>query len=674
MNYDILHDRTRDFSDINAPDYIPPYKHHIYKSIYEGIIAEIQIVDHCNLNCAFCNHFSPIAEPWCMPIEDFRAQIEAVRDNLPNLKTLILLGGEPTLHPQLLDICKIARELLPEVGLEIFTNGVKIKYIEDLMPALKELNVYMSFSSYPGHYNMERTDKLMQKYDNSGYTNTRIFMEQNIVDEKHEGDFEFNYFNCGHHTIPCFTIKDFKLYICPFAAHVSHYFKAAVISHPETLDDYLYIPDIKGDLDKIQDFIFTAKPICAYCRHETSVAIWQLSNKDLTEYNSTLMDLYYSDYPRYEKILNSGKEYFFKCFDEDKNHAVIRPQDCGGMVEKTFSRYGLGKMDIIIPYYNVPSKFMQRLYNSLINQTIIKDCVIYLISDHADNEKEMIDLFRSNAKLNCVFLKTDKRGGPGVARNKGLDNSYNDYILMLDADDYFIDNWALELFYKGMNGKMAVPFQMKQDDKNRTLTHKGNLVFNRKLLEKNNLRFKPIFIAEDYIFMNRLYLNIKDEEKYMDEYLNNVAVYGLKDNTSNLTSTCASTDYKMEFAALASRYLLYKDLIEIDKNYGLYSEIIDNINEDYKCARSSEIKAIAYTFLAEIYQTHSYLFIEGKIDSAILLNLYTDNHSLTIKNKILQSKQEIKNYAIESLKNIYCNFYLFKPTAELILAHWGEEL
>ena len=32
-------------------------------SIDEYFEVEIQIVDHCNLNCDNCNHFSNIAEP-----------------------------------------------------------------------------------------------------------------------------------------------------------------------------------------------------------------------------------------------------------------------------------------------------------------------------------------------------------------------------------------------------------------------------------------------------------------------------------------------------------------------------------------------------------------------------------------------------------------------------------
>jgi len=43
--------------------------------VYKGITVEMHIVNHCNLNCAGCNHFSPLAEPWFIEIEDFKNQI-----------------------------------------------------------------------------------------------------------------------------------------------------------------------------------------------------------------------------------------------------------------------------------------------------------------------------------------------------------------------------------------------------------------------------------------------------------------------------------------------------------------------------------------------------------------------------------------------------------------------
>ena len=62
--FEIPYDKDRNYNDRTSLNYIPPYSSYKYKSIYEGNILEIHLVDHCNLNCGGCNHFSPIAKPW----------------------------------------------------------------------------------------------------------------------------------------------------------------------------------------------------------------------------------------------------------------------------------------------------------------------------------------------------------------------------------------------------------------------------------------------------------------------------------------------------------------------------------------------------------------------------------------------------------------------------------
>jgi hypothetical protein len=51
-SYEISYDRNRNYKDRTNPQYIPPYSQYQYVSIYEGVILEIHLVDHCNLCCA----------------------------------------------------------------------------------------------------------------------------------------------------------------------------------------------------------------------------------------------------------------------------------------------------------------------------------------------------------------------------------------------------------------------------------------------------------------------------------------------------------------------------------------------------------------------------------------------------------------------------------------------
>ena len=77
-----------------------------------------------------------------------------VKETLPTLKTLMLIGGEPLLHPNILELCKIAREIFPNAIIDIYTNGILLdKFNSQQIELFKELNIYFSIGLYPTiHY------------------------------------------------------------------------------------------------------------------------------------------------------------------------------------------------------------------------------------------------------------------------------------------------------------------------------------------------------------------------------------------------------------------------------------------------------------------------------------------------------------------------------------------
>ena len=46
-------DKTLDYNGIP-----PYYSYDGFKSVYDGVAIEINIVEHCNINCAGCDHFA----------------------------------------------------------------------------------------------------------------------------------------------------------------------------------------------------------------------------------------------------------------------------------------------------------------------------------------------------------------------------------------------------------------------------------------------------------------------------------------------------------------------------------------------------------------------------------------------------------------------------------------
>jgi GTP 3',8-cyclase len=115
------------------------------KKIQRGYL-EFFLVDHCNLRCAHCSHFSPYMKPWSPELSDFKKDIEALA-KVMQVGRFRFLGGEPLLNRQLPEFIDTVLEsgLARSVGL--CTNGVLLhKAKPETLAKLEWLDV----SLYPG--------------------------------------------------------------------------------------------------------------------------------------------------------------------------------------------------------------------------------------------------------------------------------------------------------------------------------------------------------------------------------------------------------------------------------------------------------------------------------------------------------------------------------------------
>ncbi len=108
----------------------------------------VEITDRCNLACPIC-----LVRDRCEQ-ELTVAQASAMFDRLVRyegqINMVTLSGGEPTVHPHLLDIVDAARERR-EIGVvSVSTNGVALARDDDLLQALVDREVVISLQ-YDGH-------------------------------------------------------------------------------------------------------------------------------------------------------------------------------------------------------------------------------------------------------------------------------------------------------------------------------------------------------------------------------------------------------------------------------------------------------------------------------------------------------------------------------------------
>ena len=101
-------------------------------------------------------------------------------------------------------------------------------------------------------------------------------------------------------------------------------------------------------------------------------------------------------------------------------------------------------VSIIMPVYNDESVIEQALL-SVVNQTLSDMELICINDGSTDNTLDILNDY--SEKYDFIKVFTQENQGSGKARNYGMDLAEGEYIGYLDADDYFIDNDALERLY-----------------------------------------------------------------------------------------------------------------------------------------------------------------------------------------------------------------------------------
>jgi uncharacterized radical SAM superfamily Fe-S cluster-containing enzyme len=106
----------------------------------------VEITRRCNLRCPVCFASSGREETF-PPATEIFAHLDWIRDQAGPV-VLQLSGGEPTLHPDLPDIVRRARDLFPAVQLN--TNGLLLARDQSLAPRLARAGLSWIFLQFDG--------------------------------------------------------------------------------------------------------------------------------------------------------------------------------------------------------------------------------------------------------------------------------------------------------------------------------------------------------------------------------------------------------------------------------------------------------------------------------------------------------------------------------------------
>lgn len=109
----------------------------------------VSVTNTCNLDCPICFTYNRKDLPYHMPVEEMRQVVDAVVESSGSVDLINITGGEPTLHPEILDILECCRR--PEIGrITLNSNGLRLAEDAELCERIAALgaHVILSFNTF----------------------------------------------------------------------------------------------------------------------------------------------------------------------------------------------------------------------------------------------------------------------------------------------------------------------------------------------------------------------------------------------------------------------------------------------------------------------------------------------------------------------------------------------
>lgn len=298
------------------------------------------------------------------------------------------------------------------------------------------------------------------------------------------------------------------------------------------------------------------------------------------------------------------------------------------------------KMTVIIPAYN-SEKFISQTLDSLLSQTL-DDLEIVVVNDGStDSTKQIVEKYSKEHP----FIKQFEQENAGVsaARNFGLENATGEYVVFLDADDYYSPS-SLEAFYnQGQKSGADIiigrlcPFneerigkfnvyadKLAQTEKIETFDKTllwnflvSNKCYKRERLVESGVRFPPFRYSEEgAFFMRYVYTGAKISGTFGSEmyYRRHSKKEGLSVSQTVSAELAKSFSASLEMIFQDAKAALSKFVGEIDSEDYLqeiiYKDAYVLISQFYRAMWHGDDECVAYC--AKEYKRLSSLMTEQR--------------------------------------------------------------
>jgi GTP 3',8-cyclase len=221
---------------------------------------ELNAVLHCNLSCVGCSHGSPESPEGVMPPGDAYRDLRALAD-VVRVGEVRVVGGEPLLHPQLVEFLQAIQASGIRGRVRLITNGTRLHLTPwGWLQHVDEVSVsrYPNANIRPGALDelTDRCRRLRKRLVLNDYHSFRLMRPGRPLD-KTETAAVFGTCQMAH-TWVCHTVHDGFLYTCPQSAPLT----LGSVVHPE---DRCALSPAAGLRDRLAALLGREEPLDA-CR------------------------------------------------------------------------------------------------------------------------------------------------------------------------------------------------------------------------------------------------------------------------------------------------------------------------------------------------------------------------------------------------------------------------
>lgn len=272
------------------------------------------------------------------------------------------------------------------------------------------------------------------------------------------------------------------------------------------------------------------------------------------------------------------------------------------------------KITVVIPVYNCDN-YLKKAIDSVLKQDT-DNYELILINDGSTDKS--LDICQEYSKKKNVKIIDTENNGVSKARNLGIKNASGDYIIFLDADDYFTAN-----YFKRINQILS--------------SNKFDILICNYFNEYSKKSKKVIVTKKDE------YYNLKKNANIILDLVNNATINNLGNKV-----------YKLDYI---KKYNLY-----FDENIDFGEDLIFNLKYINKCENLYLSSFYNYNYV----QYNDKSISKQKIENRYEKLFYINSHILEINHTNLKRKHEVYNKI--RIKNIYSCLinYLFFNKNELL--------